>query len=71
VTARAIVLTILTLLLAFPLGLVGKIVTERQGYEKDAIRNVTSTWGDAQTFSGPMLLLPYVVRPTIRTTCRR
>lgn len=58
-TARALVLIALTLLLNLPLGLVGRIINDRQVYEDEAVKNVTATWGSAQTFTGPMLLLPY------------
>jgi inner membrane protein len=57
--ARAAVLAFLTLVLKIPLGLVGGVVNDRQAYENEAVRNVTAAWGGAQTFTGPMIVLPY------------
>jgi inner membrane protein len=59
--ARALVLLGLTLLLNLPLSLVGHVIDDRQRYENEAVINVTESWGRDQTFSGPMLVLPYTV----------
>lgn len=57
--ARALLLAALTLALKVPLSLVGDIVADRQGYEADAVKNVENAWGGAQTFVGPMIVVPY------------
>jgi inner membrane protein len=57
--ARATVLALLIFILKIPLSLVGGVVADRQGYESEAVRNVTAAWGGAQTFTGPMMVLPY------------
>jgi inner membrane protein len=57
--ARAIVLASLTLGLKIPLGLVGGVITDRQNFEREAISNVTESWGSAQTFAGPVIVVPY------------
>jgi len=57
--ARAIVLAMLTLALKIPLGLVGGVIDDRQVHEDEATKRVTESWGSAQTFAGPMMVLPY------------
>jgi inner membrane protein len=57
--ARASVLALLTLVLKIPVALVGGVVGDRQAYESEAVSNVTAAWGGAQTFAGPMIVLPY------------
>jgi inner membrane protein len=57
--ARAGVLALLTLVLKIPLSMVGGAVSDRQTYESEAIRNVTAAWGGNQSFSGPLIVVPY------------
>jgi inner membrane protein len=56
---RALMLAILTLLLRIPLGMVDGVVSDRQSYQSEATNNVRDSWGRAQTFVGPMIVLPY------------
>jgi inner membrane protein len=56
---RALMLAVLTLLLRFPLGMVDGVIADRQSYRSEAISNVRDSWGRAQTFVGPMIVLPY------------
>jgi len=56
---RALMLAVLTLLLRIPLGMVDGVITDRQSYQSEAINNVRDSWGRAQTFVGPMIVLPY------------
>jgi inner membrane protein len=57
--ARALLLAALTLTLKVPLTLMGGIVTDHQGYEQEAVKNIKSSWGTSQTFTGPRILVPY------------
>jgi inner membrane protein len=57
--ARALLLAALTLALKVPLELMGGIVTDRQSYEQEAVKNIKSSWGTSQTFTGPRILVPY------------
>jgi inner membrane protein len=57
--ARVLVLAMLTLALKFPLGLVGGVIDDRQMHENEATKKVTESWGMAQVFAGPMMVLPY------------
>jgi inner membrane protein len=56
---RALMLAVLTLLLRIPLGMVDGVITDRQSHQSDAIDNVRNSWGRAQTFVGPMIVMPY------------
>lgn len=61
--SRALLLAVLTLGLKIPLDLVGSVVADRQGYQDEAIKSVQASWGKAQTFVGPRLLVPQKERP--------
>jgi inner membrane protein len=62
--ARALLLVVLTLALKIPLDLVGSVVADRQGYQNEAIKNIQASWGKAQTFVGPRMLVPQKDKPT-------
>jgi inner membrane protein len=64
--ARALLLATLTLALKIPLDLVGGVVTDRQGYEEEAIRGIRASWGKAQTFVGPRIMVPQKEKPVSR-----
>ncbi len=52
-------LAVLGLLLLIPLTMVGSLMSERLARRNGAIREITSTWGDAQVIFGPVLMVPY------------
>ena len=60
----------LILLLHIPLFLTNGILTERQGYQRQAVAEIASRWGGDQLVTGPILAVPYayktrVIRPKI------
>lgn len=57
--ARGLLLAALTLALNIPLGLVSGVIADRQAHESEAAGNIADSWGRAQTFVGPMMVLPY------------
>ncbi|CAK7006250.1 MAG: Inner membrane protein CreD [Desulfovibrio sp.] len=59
--ARCVFIGMLTIFLLFPLGLVRDVVYERMHLYDNATSNITSSWGRAQTVSGPALIIPYQV----------
>ena len=59
--ARCVFVGAITLLLLIPLGLVEGVVYDRMYLHQEATDNITSSWGRAQTVSGPALLIPYEV----------
>ena len=52
----------LALLLLIPIGMIDGLVSERQERRQGVIDEVTSKWGSAQAITGPVLVVPYVVR---------
>ncbi|MDR1489793.1 MAG: cell envelope integrity protein CreD [Desulfovibrio sp.] len=59
--ARCALVGLVTLCLLIPLGLVGDMVKERWHQYSAAVTNLSDSWGNAQTVSGPALLIPYQV----------
>ncbi len=56
---------IILLLLQIPLLMVDGLLRERLGRRDDAIADITSSWGSAQTILGPILVVPYTVTETV------
>jgi inner membrane protein len=50
---------LLTLLLLIPASMILGLIREREQRKTETIMEVSSTWGDAQTISGPVLTIPY------------
>ncbi len=61
---RIVFISALAALLLVPLGLIDGVITERQDRRQEAVREVTSTWGDRQTVAGPLLVIPYLRKVT-------
>ena len=55
---------LLALLLQIPIMMIGALVSERQERRQAAIVEVSSKWGNAQTITGPALVIPYIYRWT-------
>jgi inner membrane protein len=49
----------LVLILLIPAGMIRSLIRERENTRQEAIREVSSKWGYAQTITGPVLTLPY------------
>ncbi len=56
---RAIVLAMLMFALKIPLEMVDGVIDDRRVHEVEATKKVTESWGKAQTFIGPLIVLPY------------
>ena len=71
---KAVFIGILTLLLLIPMAFISNIVTDREQRQKEAYNEVAGKWAAAQTVTGPLLLVPYVVHsggkdaPDVTTT---
>ncbi len=50
---------ILILLLLIPSGMIQSLIYERQGTHDEALSEISSKWGFAQTISGPVINIPY------------
>ncbi|MGB0560921.1 MAG: inner membrane CreD family protein, partial [Spirulinaceae cyanobacterium] len=59
---RILIVTFLILILQIPIVFLQGLVDERQNTSQEAASSITSNWGDPQTFVGPQLNIPYIVR---------
>ena len=59
ITIRLITIGILILLLLIPVSMVEDLIREREYRQADAIREVSSKWGEQQTITGLVLTIPY------------
>lgn len=50
---------ILLLVLLIPAAMIESLIRERSGRQQEAVAEVSSKWGQSQTLSGPVLVLPY------------
>lgn len=58
-TARALLVAVLVLLLLVPLSMVEGLVHEREWRKNEAVDEVSTSWGGNQTLAGPMISVPY------------
>jgi len=58
-TFKLVFVGVLALLLLIPLSMVKSLLSERRARQAEAIRNITEAWGDSQTLTGPILVVPY------------
>lgn len=56
---QLLLIGILVLIMKIPVFMISNLINERQGREHEAMVEVTSKWGDEQTFTGPALIVPY------------
>ncbi|TAL62788.1 MAG: cell envelope integrity protein CreD [Bacteroidetes bacterium] len=61
VTLKLISIGILILILLIPTSMLESLIYERQSIRDAAIQEVSSKWGQQQTFGGPVLSIPYTV----------
>jgi len=59
VSLRLLTIVILALLLLIPAAMISSLIDERQYRRDEAITEVSSKWGNAQTIAGPVLSIPY------------
>ena len=58
---RMIIVAGLSLVLLIPTFMIEGLIFERQARQKEAVREVSQSWGGIQTLSGPILTVPYSV----------
>jgi inner membrane protein len=56
---KGLFIGILILLLLIPSGMIQYLISERQSRETEAIQEVSSKWGNSQSFIGPILKVPF------------
>ncbi len=52
-------IVIIAFLLLIPTGMITRLIHEREYVQQNAIKEVSSKWGEAQTISGPFISIPY------------
>lgn len=60
ITLKIFTIGILILLLLIPVSMVERLIDERKYRQEEAITEVSSKWGEAQTITGPVLTVPYL-----------
>jgi len=60
ITLKIVTIGILILLLLIPVSMIESLIYERQSRQEEAITEVSSKWGEAQTITGPVLTVPYL-----------
>lgn len=58
-TVKLLTMGLLILLLLIPASMIQSLVREREYRRQEAIQEVSSKWGNAQTLVGPLLTIPY------------
>jgi len=58
-TIKGVIIFFLMLILLIPVAMIEDIIREREGRKSEAIREVSSKWGNSQTITGPILAVPY------------
>jgi inner membrane protein len=62
---KALLIGILVLLLLIPANMIMGLISEREQRQFEAKGEVSGKWGDAQTITGPVLVIPYVAKPGV------
>ncbi|MBW8685789.1 cell envelope integrity protein CreD [Chitinophaga rhizophila] len=62
---KAILIGILVLLLLIPASMTMELISEREQRQFEAKGEVSGKWGDSQTITGPVLVIPYIVKPGV------
>ncbi|WP_246197594.1 cell envelope integrity protein CreD [Chitinophaga agrisoli] len=56
---KAVIIGILVLVLLIPTAMIMGLINERQRMQDDATNEVSAKWANAQTVTGPILVVPY------------
>ena len=59
ISLRVITIAILILLLLIPLSMIESLIRERSQLRENVVREVSASWGQNQTLTGPILSVPY------------
>ena len=60
ITIRVLSIGFMILILLIPTSMIESLIKERQYRSDDAIREVSSVWGEIQTITGPVVTIPYI-----------
>jgi inner membrane protein len=65
-TAKMLIVGILILVLLIPLSFVQNLIQERANRQKEVISEINDKWGKENSFSGPLLKIPYVQKNEVK-----
>ena len=63
-TFKAIIVTVLMLLLLIPNVMIQSLIHERKARSEESIQKINAKWSNSQTVCGPIITVPYSVRIT-------
>lgn len=61
---KCVIIFLMAMVLWIPTYFIMGVVKEREGWQKEAIADISSKWAGKQTVTGPLLMLPYRVVQT-------
>ncbi|PWV54204.1 cell envelope integrity protein CreD [Chitinophaga sp. S165] len=62
---KAFLIGVLVLVLLIPTAMIMGLISEREQRQFEAKGEVSGKWGDAQTITGPVLVIPYYSKPGV------
>ncbi|MFK7756968.1 MAG: cell envelope integrity protein CreD [Flavobacteriales bacterium] len=65
ISLKIFTIVFLILILLIPINMVERLINEREWNQKQAIEEVSSTWGNDQTITAIVLTVPYMIYSTI------
>jgi len=64
ITMKALIIGFLTLIMLIPGAMIQNLISERQKRSEETISKINAKWSNAQTLTGPVLVVPYTTRQT-------
>jgi inner membrane protein len=58
---KIIVIGFLSIILLIPMQMIRSLIMERKERQNEALKDITSIWGESQQITGPVLIVPYSV----------
>ena len=59
-TIKILTITAISLILMLPISMINSKIEERQAFKKSALNNISESSSEAQTITGPIVVVPYV-----------
>ncbi|WPV68384.1 cell envelope integrity protein CreD [Chitinophaga sp. LS1] len=60
---KAVIIGFLVLVLLIPTAMIMNLIREREQRSDEATAEISSKWGEAQTLTGPIIIIPYLDTP--------
>lgn len=55
---KAAIVLVMVIVLLIPMQMIDSMITERSSRQEEAMKDISSKWGEAQTLTGPVLVVP-------------